>query len=112
MSSRRRRRRSTRALVHVLLFAPLCLPARAASDGAVGDDPIMAAMAVEVDRNLEGLSLDTLERPYFLGYWVQDQRDVSIQATCGSLTRFRSPPAGMGHALTFPSGPICRTMPS
>ncbi|MFN7973554.1 MAG: metallopeptidase TldD-related protein [Acidobacteriota bacterium] len=74
-----------RAVVLGLLSvaAASALPARAVQGDS---DPILDGLATELDRNMNGLSLASLGKPYFLSYWVRDQREVTVQATLGSLT--------------------------
>lgn len=50
-------------------------------------DPVLAAASAELDRSLAGLELPGLESPYFLGYWIRDQRDITIEAAFGTLLR-------------------------
>ena len=69
--------------MRLLLALSLAVALAPAADA----DEITGALEAEVSRNLEGLGLEGLERPYFLGYWLRDQRDLTIQGSLGSILR-------------------------
>jgi len=49
---------------------------------------IMDAMRDELRRNIERLSLENMERPFFISYNLYDTRTVEIVASLGSIVRF------------------------
>ncbi|MFB3923618.1 MAG: metallopeptidase TldD-related protein [Terriglobia bacterium] len=65
--------------------AAMVLLAAAAPLGAA-DDVIRQAMKDELERSMQKLRLNDLDRPYFIAYTVQDGETVAASATFGSLT--------------------------
>jgi hypothetical protein len=63
----------------VLLLAALALPARAA------DDVVMKALHDELDRSMQMLRLEQLEKPYFISYHLQERAALDTSATFGGL---------------------------
>ncbi len=69
-----------------LLLASACLlavlaPARAAAPG----DRVLKAMTDELDRTVRRLKMDSLDRPYYVSYYVVDSTETSLSASFGSL---------------------------
>ena len=52
---------------------------------AVAGDVVLRAMVDELNRGLDGLRLDDLERPYFIEYGAQDAVFLSISASLGAI---------------------------
>ena len=52
---------------------------------AQNGDVVMAAMHDEMDRSMKQLTVENLEKPYFLSYRVVDAEDVSVGASFGAL---------------------------
>jgi TldD protein len=50
-----------------------------------GDDPVFRAMSDELDRSMERLVIEGMDRPYFLSYLVQDNDTVEVKARYGAL---------------------------
>lgn len=48
-------------------------------------DVIVRAMRDELNRNLEGLRLENMERPFFIGYTINDVTTVEIIASLGAI---------------------------
>lgn len=70
------------------LVARCALVVALTAPGAWGaEDPLLDAASAELSRGIEGLELPGLESPYYLGYWIRDQRDVTIEAAFGTLVR-------------------------
>jgi len=63
----------------LLLAAVLPTPAPAA------DDVVMKAMRDELNRSMQQLQLEQLEKPYFISYRVQEQTSLDTSATFGAL---------------------------
>lgn len=78
LRSNRMRKMVSRGL-GVLLLAALALPARAA------DDVVMKALHDELDRSMQMLRLEQLEKPYFISYHVEDRTSLDTSATFGAL---------------------------
>ena len=76
------------AMVAALLF-PVRIGAAPPNVASVGEPPdvVLEALAQELARAHEGLELPGLATPHYMAFWARDQRDVSIQATAGSLMR-------------------------
>jgi len=51
------------------------------------DDVVLKAMKDEVTRNMAELKLPDLEKPFFIMYGISDQKNYSISASLGSITR-------------------------
>src|SRR5882724_3570384 len=51
------------------------------------DDVVLKAMKDEINRNLTELKLPDFEKPFFIMYGISDQKNYSISATLGSITR-------------------------
>ena len=63
----------------VVLVTALAGPAHAA------DDVVMKAMHDELDRSMQMLRLEQLEKPYFISYHVQEKTVLDTSATFGGL---------------------------
>ena len=50
-------------------------------------DVLFKAMQDELDRSMSQLVMENLERPYFIGYTIDDAQQLNVQATLGTLTR-------------------------
>ena len=70
--------------IHLLLvgFMLVCLPALMTAE----KDIIIEAMTDEMNRSMKSLQIENMEKPYYLGYTIIDNRQVSIEAVFGSLT--------------------------
>lgn len=66
------------------IFAALLLLAQALPAKAAGD-PVLDAMAGELDRTMTQLRMDDLQGPYFVSYTVTDSTDNSIAGVFGAL---------------------------
>lgn len=53
---------------------------------AKANDVLLRAMVDELDRGLDGLRLEDLQRPFFIEYGAQDAVVMSISATLGAIT--------------------------
>jgi hypothetical protein len=63
----------------------LILAALAAAAPAAAADKVLDAMRDEMQRNVQRLKMDGVDRPYFLSYYVVDSTDTSMSAVFGSL---------------------------
>ncbi|HKN22981.1 MAG TPA: metallopeptidase TldD-related protein [Terracidiphilus sp.] len=80
------------AVASLLLAALACaLPARAQ------DDVVMKAMRDELDRSMNQLQLENLEKPYFIAYRVVDSESTGVSASFGALD---SSNQGRGRRIT------------
>lgn len=66
--------------------AILLLPALFVGQSAPPADPVMRAMADELQRSVEELQFRDLEKPYFIQYVIVDQEQYQASATFGALT--------------------------
>ncbi len=64
----------------------LSLPAAYRSQNASPQDPVLRAMADELQRSVSELQFKDLEKPYFIQYNVLDQERYRASATFGALT--------------------------
>jgi predicted Zn-dependent protease len=65
----------------ICLSFAVCVPLAAQSGGEV----IFKALQDELDRSVSDLVMDDLERPYFIGYTVDDVQDLIVRASLGAL---------------------------
>ncbi len=65
----------------LLLLAGLACP----PPTFAGDDPVFRAMSDELDRSMERLVIEGMDRPYFISYLVQDNDAVRMEARYGAL---------------------------
>ena len=65
--------------------AALLLLLSAAAPAAAGEDVVLKAMSDEMRRTAQSLQMDSLDRPYFVSYYVMDSTEDSISAVFGSL---------------------------
>jgi hypothetical protein len=65
----------------VLLLAITALPAPLRAS----DDIVMKALHDELDRSMQQLRLEQLEKPFFISYRVQDRTSLDTSATFGAL---------------------------
>jgi len=70
-------------LLSVLAVAAASLPALYAQT----NDVVMSAMRDEMARSMKQLTVENLEKPYFISYRVVDSDTVSVGAEFGALTR-------------------------
>ncbi len=63
----------------------LLLSPAAARSGEIPGDPVFRAMADELDRSMEQLEIEGMERPYFISYLVQDNEAIMLEARYGAL---------------------------
>jgi predicted Zn-dependent protease len=49
-------------------------------------DVVVKAMHDELSRSMAQLHMENLEKPYFIGYWIEDTEAASVSATLGQLT--------------------------
>ncbi|HEX6225810.1 MAG TPA: metallopeptidase TldD-related protein [Chryseolinea sp.] len=68
----------------LLLFLVNAIPSFAQGQT---DDVILKAMQDELNRNMADLKLPNYDKPFFIMYGIQDQKDYTITATLGSLVR-------------------------
>ncbi|OGR68317.1 MAG: hypothetical protein A2081_01860 [Elusimicrobia bacterium GWC2_61_19] len=66
-----------------LFILALLLPA--ASPAAAADDVVLKAMTDEMQRTVQRLKMDNLDRPYFVSYYVIDSTENAISGVFGSL---------------------------
>ena len=52
---------------------------------AQGQDAVMQAMREELERSMEQLQLEGMNKPYFISYAVEDLRDLQVSASFGSI---------------------------
>jgi predicted Zn-dependent protease len=64
----------------------LSLSAAFQAQNAASSDPVMRAMADELDRSVSELQFKDLDKPYFIQYIVIDQEEYRTSATFGALT--------------------------
>jgi len=57
----------------------------AAAPAAAGEDPVLKAMSDEMQRTVQSLKMDALERPYYVSYYVMDSTESTVSAVFGSL---------------------------
>jgi TldD protein len=50
-----------------------------------GDDPVLAAMSVELERSKTGLHIDQVAAPYYIEYRVTDTDEFAAEAAMGAL---------------------------
>jgi predicted Zn-dependent protease len=50
------------------------------------NDVVLKAMHDELDRSMQKLRLENLEKPYFISYRVRDSEDTNVSASFGALT--------------------------
>src|ERR1700733_838794 len=50
------------------------------------NDAVLKAMHDELDRSMQKLRLENLEKPYFISYRVRDSEDTNVSASFGALT--------------------------
>lgn len=62
----------------------ICLLFLAAAPAAA-EDTVLKAMTDEMQRTMQRLRMDSLDKPYFASYYVTDSTDNSISAVFGSL---------------------------
>lgn len=70
-------------LLHLLLF--LCLGTTDVL--AAQSDVLRRAMQDELTRSMQGLRLDTMPRPYFIAYRIDESTETSVAASRGSVLR-------------------------
>src|SRR5260370_39785825 len=66
----------------VSLVSPILLVGPA---HATQDDSLMAALKDELARSMEQLRLESMDKPYFISYRVQDWHGLAVAATFGAL---------------------------
>src|ERR1035438_2141365 len=54
------------------------------------DDIVMKAMRDEMARSMKQLTIENLEKPYFMAYRVVDSENASVAASFGALNRSNS----------------------
>ena len=54
------------------------------------DDIVMKAMRDEMARSMKELTIENLEKPYFIAYRVIDSENASVAASFGALNRSNS----------------------
>ncbi|HNW42940.1 MAG TPA: metallopeptidase TldD-related protein [Elusimicrobiales bacterium] len=57
----------------------------AACPAAAAEDVVLKAMSDEMQRTVQKLQMDSLDKPYFASYYVMDSTESSISAVFGSL---------------------------
>ncbi|MCC8146063.1 MAG: hypothetical protein LIO93_06435 [Bacteroidales bacterium] len=57
----------------------------ASNPNASGDEIILKAIKDEVNRALQGLKMDGLQSPFFIGYTIGDMKQMTVAASHGSL---------------------------
>lgn len=70
-------------LILVTACAAMLLPTLLA---AQGQDVIFKALQDELKRNSEKLVMEDLERPYYIGYTVDDYQSLTVKGSLGTLT--------------------------
>jgi PmbA/TldA metallopeptidase C-terminal domain len=73
------------ARLSLLLTAAACMAGLHAQD-----DVVMKAMRDEMSRSMKQLTIENLEKPYFIGYRVVDSENASVAASFGALNRSNS----------------------
>jgi microcin-processing metallopeptidase PmbA/TldD-like protein len=58
----------------------------AVAHAQAANDIVLKAMHDELDRSMQKLRLETLEKPYFISYRVLDSEDTNVSASFGALT--------------------------
>jgi hypothetical protein len=58
----------------------------AAGHAQAAEDVVLKAMHDELDRSMQKLRFDNLEKPYFISYRVLDSEDTNVSASFGALT--------------------------
>ncbi len=56
-----------------------------AAPAAAAEDLVLKAVTDELSRNMERLKMDSLDRPYFLSYYVTDSTETEFSAAFGAL---------------------------
>ena len=51
------------------------------------DTPIFGAMGDELSRSMSDLAMENLERPYFIGYTIDDIQNLNVTGVLGTLTK-------------------------
>jgi predicted Zn-dependent protease len=70
------------ACIALLSLAP---PAAWGKDAAATPSKLLQLLGEELDHSMKKLAMPDGTKPYFLGYTVYDEQDVSIRATLGAL---------------------------
>ncbi len=78
--------RRSRAHVVQIMLGTLSLILLVFAAPAQAQDVVVKAMQDELARSATQLRLEDMERPYFIGYRVDDVNEVSVAATLGSLS--------------------------
>ncbi|MFC1573887.1 hypothetical protein ACFL30_01755, partial [Candidatus Latescibacterota bacterium] len=69
----------------LLLVSILLLTISPASQGESARETIFRAMKDEMNRNMNGLHLEKMERPFFISYTIHDKSTVEILASLGAI---------------------------
>jgi TldD protein len=78
--------RLEKVICYALLLSTWTLAREAAGDEpAVAKDPLINAMAEELDYSMRYLTTDDGSRPYYLAYTITDVRSVNVRARLGAL---------------------------
>ena len=70
-----------------LLLTALILASAALSFATQVDSVLFAAMHDELTRNMSSLVMENLDRPYFIGYTIDDYQSLSVEGVLGAITR-------------------------
>jgi predicted Zn-dependent protease len=70
--------RLSAAILLLALFAPW-------PPAAFGDDLVFRAMSDELERSMDQLVIEGMEKPYFISYLVQDNDTVTLEARYGAV---------------------------
>ena len=73
--------------VHAMAAALAMAVAVRAAAQAAPSDVIVRAMRDELERSMTQLRLDSLAKPYFIAYRIDEDESVSASARLGALTR-------------------------
>ncbi len=80
------------ARLSLLLTAAACMAGLHAQD-----DIVMKAMRDEMARSMKQLTIENLEKPYFIAYRVVDSENAGVDASFGALNRSNSGRSRMLH---------------
>ncbi len=69
----------------LLLVSILLQPFSPAAQSRSTRDTIFRAMKDELNRNMNGLHLENMERPFFISYTIHDKSTVEILASLGAI---------------------------
>ncbi|OGC92954.1 MAG: hypothetical protein A2W25_13895 [candidate division Zixibacteria bacterium RBG_16_53_22] len=71
----------------ISIFVILGLVTAPSGSAQQADTPILRAMGDELSRSMSDLVMENLERPYFIGYTIDDIQNLNVTGVLGTLTK-------------------------